>query len=306
MISGKLKSRLERTLDLPAMPFIISELLKALDNPDIRASRLAELIEKDQSLTAKVLKVANSPFYGFSREIATVELAIVIMGLNSIKEIVISLIVKKLFSRDIAHLQVKEFWEYSLFCGAAARHIARKIGYSLSGEAFVAGLVHDIGILVIAKFLPSEATQIWNVAKDKNLSITEAEKYVLGDTHSEIGAWIADRWRLPKRISEAISVHHTPFDKSGDRSDSVSPLASIVSLSEWFSFQMDFAKWHVNLPEPSFYLKGDILSSLAEDTNMTNRGLLESLKQEILTEFERAKAFNSISAGSSLYKKRTA
>lgn len=284
------------------MPHVISRLLRSLDNPDIPAGKLAELIEKDQALTSRVLKVANSPFYGFSRRISTVELAIVIMGLNSIKEIVISLIVRKLFARGGGNIDPKQFWEYSLFCGAAARLIARKIGYPLAGEAFVAGLIHDLGIIATARILTKESSEIWHLATARDIPLTEAEQYVLGDTHAAIGAWIAEKWRLPDHLCAAVAEHHQPLDGSEGK-ESVAPLSAIVSLAEWFAFEMDMCPWYPNQQRPQFYLEGSIITEMTSDGQMTSKGAIESLKQEIKTEFERASAFNDVGSESrSLYK----
>jgi len=301
MISERLRRKLERRLDLPAMPFVISQLLRSLDDTNIRAGKLAELIEKDQGLTSRVLSVANSPFYGFSRKISTVELAIVIMGLNSIKEIVIGLIVKRLFSRGVSGLDTKEFWQYSLFCGAASRLIARKMDYPLAGEAFVAGLIHDLGVLVINKFLPNEASEIWSVSASRQLPLEEAERYVLGDSHSEIGAWLANKWRLPEHLCAAVENHHRPLDTINGN-DGVSPLTAIVSLSEWFAHDMGYNKWYNDHPLPLFYLEGSIITDMTGESQMTKKASLEKLRLEIRSEFERAAAFSETSNTVALYK----
>ncbi len=212
MLTNAVKRKLQTLRDLPAIPTVISQLLRSLDNVDIPASQIAKLIERDQALTSKVLQAANSPFYGFSRRISTVELAVVIMGFNSIKEIVISLVVQKFVKRYSKSLiDINKFWEYSVFCGAASRLLARKLGYRLAGEAFVAGLMHDMGILILIQHFNSEFRKIKVIQEEQKFSLVYSEEIVLGCTHADIGAWLAEKWNLPQQLVEAIQYHHTPY-----------------------------------------------------------------------------------------------
>jgi len=153
MLELTIQRKLESLRQLPTVPFVLSEVLNAVDNVNMSAAALASIIERDQSLAARVLAVANSPFYGFSRKISTIDLAIVVLGLNSIKEIVLSLVIKRFFTnirRDL--FDVNAFWQYSVFCGACSRLLARKLDYRIAGEAFVAGLTHDIGYIILIQY----------------------------------------------------------------------------------------------------------------------------------------------------------
>ncbi len=177
MLDPKIQKKLDSIVELPTIPTVMSQVLAALDNPKLSANQLASLIERDQTLTAKVLKVANSPFYGFARKISTIDLAVVILGINVLKEIVLSLLIQKFFSRlSKSMFDVKSFWNYSLFCGAAAKLLARKLGYKLAGEAFVAGLMHDLGILIIIENFRKQFGEIRKLQKVKNISLTEKYK----------------------------------------------------------------------------------------------------------------------------------
>ena len=212
MLSPGIQRKLESLTQLPTIPFVISEVLSAVDNTNISASRLGSLIEHDQSLTAKVLKVANSPFYGFSRKISTIDLAIVVMGLNTIKEIVLSLAIQRFFSNiNPMNFDIKSFWQYSVFCGASARLLARKLGYRLVGEAFVAGLMHDIGILIIIQYFYDHFKKIRELMRSRGASLIKAEKAVLKSTHCDIGAWIGERWNLPSQLCMSIRFHHSTY-----------------------------------------------------------------------------------------------
>lgn len=213
MLTNAVKRKLQSLRDLPAIPTVISQLLRSLDNIDIPASQIAKLIERDQALTSKILQAANSPLYGFSRKISTVELAVVIMGFNSIKEIVISLVVQKFVKKYSKSLiDINQFWTYSVFCGAASRLLARKLGYRLAGEAFVAGLMHDMGILILIQHFNSDFRKIKVIQEEHKYSLVAAEEIVLGCTHADIGAWLAEKWNLPSQLVDAIQYHHTPYN----------------------------------------------------------------------------------------------
>lgn len=212
MLSSAVKRKLNTLRDLPAIPTVISQLLNALDNIDIPALQIAKLIERDQALTSKILQAANSPLYGFSRKISTVELAVVIMGFNAIKEIIISLVVQKFvrkYSKSL--IDINSFWNYSVFCGAASKLLARKLGYKLAGEAFVAGLMHDMGILILIQHFNIEFRKIKIIQQEHKYSLTYCEEIVLGCTHADIGAWLAEKWNLPTQLVDAIKYHHTPY-----------------------------------------------------------------------------------------------
>ena len=211
-LNEQARVKLARLRELPTIPHIMAEVLRAMEDPDISASKLAKIIEKDQSLTAKILKSANSPLYGFVRRISTIDLAIVVLGLNTIREIVLSLVIYKFFAKiDPKYFNVKAFWEYSVFCGSTSKLMARKLGYRLAGEAFVAGLMHDVGILILVEYFENDYKKIFNISYTDKISELEAERQVLGFTHAEIGYWLAEKWNLPDPLCQAILHHHTHY-----------------------------------------------------------------------------------------------
>ncbi len=317
MLSPKVKRKLESLKDLPTIPTVMSQVLTALDNPDVSAASLAKIIENDQSLTAKVLKVANSPFYGFARKISTIDLAVVVMGINTIKEIILSLIIQKFFSKiQKSTFDVNAFWQYSVFCGTASRVLARKLGYRLAGEAFVTGLMHDIGVLVLVESFSSDFIKIRALQDQKGLSMPEAEMLVLDTTHAEIGAWIAEKWNLPDRLCVALSHHHTYFmdilhekvinDEQTNReivdADGFGaidePLTAIVSMSEWFAKQMGYMEWTHDKNAAPLYLSNEIFDGEDNSDFLDKNSAFTILKQELTDEFEKASVFKSFSGKS--------
>lgn len=304
MLNDNVRIKLERLRDLPTIPHIMSEVLHAIEDPDISAARLAKIMEKDQALTAKILKTANSPYYGFVRRISTIDLAVVVMGLNTIKEIVLSLVVHKFFSKiDKKIFNIQHFWEYSVFCASTSRLLARKLGYKLAGEAFVAGLMHDIGILILVEYFTNDYKKIFNIAYNQKISELESEINILGFNHAEIGYWLAEKWNLPDSLCASILNHHTHFSKFSkndiintqtvDFDEIGQPLTAIVSLSEWFAFIMGKMDWLPVYQESELYLSKEVFDDISDDEIFEPNSAFDLLKKEIEDEYLKAAIFTT-------------
>jgi putative nucleotidyltransferase with HDIG domain len=229
--SKRIKRITDSLISLPTLPTVIAKMLELVDNPKTSASSLSTLIMQDQVLTARILKLANSSFYAFPRQIATVKLALIVLGFESVKEMALSLSVLNSFKGENGkHFDTSQFWHHSISVGAGSRMLARETCSRLAGEAFVAGLLHDIGKLVLNQYLPEEfaevQTRIWEQGQD----CETAEKIVLGVTHAEIGAWLAERWNLPVSLVEAIRWHAHP--EAAPRNPE---LALLVCLADYLS-----------------------------------------------------------------------
>ncbi len=207
----QIKERVQTIIQLPALPTIAMEVIQMVDNPKTSASSLGKLISADQALTAKVLKIANSPFYGFPKKISTIDFAIIILGFDALREIVISIsLVSSLQRKTDKYFDAKAFWDHSIATGVIARRLARDLGYRISGEVFVAGLLHDMGISILHRYFANDFKRIVDIVRESDLAFLEAEESVLQVTHGEVGGWLAERWNLPDHLTEAISLHHTP------------------------------------------------------------------------------------------------
>ncbi len=312
MLNAKIRSRLESLRELPAIPHVMTQVLNSLDNPNMSAAGLAQLIERDQALTARVLRVANSPFYGFARKISTIDLAVVVLGVNSIKEIILSLFIQKFFSRmRNSMFDLREFWKYSLFSGACCRLLARKLGYRLAGEAFVSGLMHDIGVLIIVEHFSAKFKEIREYQKQKKCSMLDAENIILDTNHCDIGAWIAEKWNFPGKLCEAIQNHHTHFSEfiqspeakknllegNIDFAEIDQQLTAIVSMSEWFSGELGFKKWAMDYKKSSLYLADEVFEEFKQHDVLEPDSAFEMLKSEILEEYNRASILGDVGPG---------
>lgn len=314
MLSEKILAKLESRKDLPTIPATASAVLQSIDDPNASAASLARIIERDVSLTARVLAVANSPFYGLLRKVSTVELALVILGLSAVKEILLSLVVQRIFANMRTDLlDVRDFWNYSVYCGSTARFLARKLGYRVAGEAFVAGLIHDIGILIIAQFLPKEFTEIRRIQNSGAISYNEAEQYVLGNSHNEVGLWFAERWNLPEQLRCAIYCHHwttwsdeTLPSMGAELLHKESPeksvkkqlprnvalenrvLTSLVGLSEFFAINGGFTKWMLDEKKYDLFIHDDLLAQVQSTFNLEDDESLVALLNTLHSEYELA------------------
>jgi len=226
-----IKERVQSIIQLPALPAVAMEVVEMVDNPRTSASKLGKVISTDQALTAKVLKIANSPFYGFPRKISTIDFAIIVLGYDALKEIVISIsLISSLQKKSDGLFDAKAFWDHAIATGVLARRLARDLGYRVSEEVFVGGLLHDMGVSVLHRYFKSEYRRIVEIARESELTFLEAEESVLGVTHADVGGWLAERWNLPKHLVRAISMHHSPAKAEGNED-----LVAIIHCADVFS-----------------------------------------------------------------------
>jgi putative nucleotidyltransferase with HDIG domain len=231
--------------NLPSIPLVMMEAQKRLENPKTSAADLGKLISKDQGLVAKILAVANSPLYGLPRRVSTIEFAIVILGFDHIKNIVIALSMIEAFKNETdKNWDRKAYWTHSLMTASASKRIADDLGYNKTGEAFTAGLLHDLGIAVIQRYFKKEFDEICLQVEEQGMRHTNAEMQLLGLGHSEMGQILADKWNLPKILGETIIHHHLP---SGSENNKV--LCSIVHLADYMTqrLQVGSFSWDENM-----------------------------------------------------------
>lgn len=205
---------------LPTLPSVASELLGAFDDDDADIATLARRIAADQVLAARTLRVANSAFYGLQGKINSIQEAIVVLGFRAVRSLVISAAAVCALStlKSGQEFDIRRFWRHSIGTAVAARHLAQlaqQAGHNPE-SAFAAGLLHDLGQLVLAVTFPKHYSAVlaWR-ARNKTLLIT-AEESVLAFTHADAGRLLAARWKLPEVIAESISLHHKPDETTAD------------------------------------------------------------------------------------------
>jgi len=195
---------------LPALPGVAAQALAVFNNPKATHRDLADIISTDQSLVAGILKLANSAYYGFSRKIATVNDAIVLLGFNTIRSLILASTVKDRFSQPVPgySLAAGEMWKHSIVCAMTARNIARRVKFASPEEAFVAGLLHDIGKLILNLHVGQLYREILEQVSTGKVTFNMAEQQFLGADHAEVGAKVAEKWNLPSELVDTIGNHH--------------------------------------------------------------------------------------------------
>jgi putative nucleotidyltransferase with HDIG domain len=284
----RLRHVTERVIGLPSLPTVVTQLINLVGDPATSARDISQLISADQALTAKILKVANSAFYGFPRKIATVQLAIVVLGFETVKNLGLSVAVLKRFHAGKAHplFDRQRFWEHAIGCGVAARMLARKLDRKLEGEAFVAGVVHDIGKLILIEYFPNEFGESLEMARDEYLTISEAEMKVIGVTHAEIGGWLAEKWNLPETLVQAITYHHNPMDV-----EEPSEILMVTHAANALTRHNHIGQAGDSLGAS---LSPEVSAMLKSGRDVSDEDLLADLSEGLEFELEKARVFNEL------------
>jgi HD-like signal output (HDOD) protein len=208
----RLQSIVMTTRDLPAMPQVAAKVLELSSDPETSAAQLQQVISDDQAMTGRILKIANSAMYSCSRKVRTLTEAIVMLGFNSIRSLVVTSAARNLYNTRKSRTGLKErlLWEHSIGCAIACRLLAAERVPGLAEEAFLAGLMHDIGKLVLNLRVPEKFDEVVQVVYNENrpFHVTEAE--ILGFDHTHVGALLVNKWKLSPMLEEAILNHHNP------------------------------------------------------------------------------------------------
>ncbi len=196
--------------EIGALPQTMATVLKVIDNPTAGTDEIAAIINRDVALTTRVLKMVNSVRYGRSRKVAHVSEAVRVMGLNSIKVLTLSSSVFGIRPDDelFQQLNIKRIWRHFIETAIVARNIAEEIDYRDPEEAFIAGLLHDIGIVIMMLHFKRDYLTVIEKLNDQQSGIISAESELWMFTHCDVGAAIAESWKLPSRIIHVIKHHH--------------------------------------------------------------------------------------------------
>jgi len=197
--------------DLVTLPDVFIRINQMVENPDSTTADIAQAVSQDPAFTVRLLRVANSPYYGLSSTIDTVSKAVSIIGTSQIRNLALSTAIASSFS-DLSNklVSLDNFWRHSLYCGLAARKLARLAGKCDAEAVFTAGLLHDIGELVIFKHMPDQAKESLLRVLDSadELAMYQAEQDTMGFDHAQVGGELARQWKLPTMLEECIAFHH--------------------------------------------------------------------------------------------------
>ncbi len=232
------RARVEGTSNISTIPDIVAKLRRTMSSPSASAVAVGEEISKDQVLAAKVLRLVNSGFYGFRTPITTITQAMVLLGFDVVKTLVLSasvLDILELMNKHLAGL-----WEHSLATARVADVLANRLRLANPEEVAVAGLLHDLGKVIIAQKFPAEQQAIREVVETKGCLQLQAEREALGVTHPEVGMWLLKKWGLPEKLVYPIAYHHAfhPTREFADRT-AIIHVADILCRARGFGYAGD-------------------------------------------------------------------
>ncbi|MEI7812267.1 MAG: HDOD domain-containing protein [Ignavibacteria bacterium] len=260
----KSKLVLAQVYNLPAIPLVMMEVTKLLSNPMTSAAELGKVVSKDQALVTKILTVANSPLYGLPRRVSTIDFAIIILGFEHIKNIVIALSMMEAFkNKSDKNLDQKQYWVHSIMTASAAKRMADDLGFHFTGEAFTAGLLHDLGIPIIHKYFNADFLKICEAVNVRGISFDQAQEEIMGFRHEDIGNQLSQKWNLPVNLSDTILYHHTP-----SKAEHNNNLVSIVHLADYMTSKLVIGNFYWD----DFY---SFDMSILESLKLGDEGYLE-------------------------------
>jgi putative nucleotidyltransferase with HDIG domain len=227
-----MQKKIDSITNLPTLPAIAMQVNRLLQDYDSPLESLASLLEKDQSLVIRILRLVNSSFFGFKSRVNSVRHAVSLLGYNTVRNAVVTVAVMDTLSlkENLKGFEITEFWEHATHVAVTTRFLAVQTRLAAIEDAFTAGLLHDIGKVVLANYFPDELGLILETQNTAGLSFLQAEQKVDSCPHALIGGHLAGRWMLPEPLVDAIRHHHDNADRSGN-----SHLSVLVHIADSFT-----------------------------------------------------------------------
>lgn len=292
---NELKDVLARVDALPPLPDTALKLMKVVNDPTSTVEDLVEAVRYDQAITGEVLRLCNSAYFGLSRTVTSLNDAMIRLGTVKVLQLVMSIHTSSMMSgRQRGYdLRAGELWKHSVAVALGATTVAKRIDLPNGNLAFTAGLLHDIGKVILSEYVAEEFAQILQRVKEQQCSFVEAEQHILGFCHQEIGGRIGEQWKLPDALIRCIRYHHDPGVL-----DPPDPLVDTVYLANCVCLLMGIG------------LGADGLSYRADEAVMQRHGLreqdLEAVSVEIVSELERVQELFADDASSACHQGETA
>jgi putative nucleotidyltransferase with HDIG domain len=208
---------------------VATQVLQLLDQPDVEIEAVADLMLSDPVMTARILKLINSPVFKPEHEITSLKMALVYMGLRHIREVTLTTSLIEVFGEDAGALKLEAFWEHSFGVGMVSKIIARNVGYKDLEKAYIAGIIHDLGEVFLSTYMREQFGNLLASIKNRPTRLVDAEIMQLGTSHCEIGFCMARQWNFPEAYCEVIALHHAPA-----KAELEPVLCAIVNLADLF------------------------------------------------------------------------
>ena len=218
--------------DIKSFPQFVIETMRKLNDPGSNAADVAQSLSRDEGLVLRILKLANSAAYGMTRNISDISEAIALLGYKSVSNIILAATVYSAMDKGLSGyaLDRGELWRHSLMVAYTSRHLAQKTGAVGAEDAYVGGLLHDIGKVVLNDYVKFGYAIIVKMVEEKHIPFTEAETQVLGFDHAAIGEILIEKWKMPESYTIPVAYHHKPNELPEDKKQ-YQPLLDVVTLS---------------------------------------------------------------------------
>ena len=202
----------KKVTTIATLPEVTTQIIKTVEDPRSSAAQLHKIVAHDPALATRILKVANSAFYGLPGQIASVERAIIILGLNGVKNIAVAASLGQLFrgAGICEGFTARDLWKHCVAVGVAARDLARNLKMSLADEAFLAGLIHDMGVLLSLQLFPDKLREVCDGVRAGRGEFCQLEAEIIGVDHQQLGMALAEQWKFPRACQLVAGYHHQP------------------------------------------------------------------------------------------------
>jgi putative nucleotidyltransferase with HDIG domain len=203
----EIKNQLAQIEELPTLSLVAQKVIALTKDPKSSAADLQKVIKADTALTAKVLKIVNSAYYGFPSSITSISQAIVILGFKTIRNLAMSVsILENVFKNARGY---EDVWEHSVITAITSQTVAEKFKYINVEEVFIAGIIHDIGKIILSTYFPETVDEVLDYSNDNHITFYEAERKIMDTNHALIGGWLLKKWEFPQILIDAVKYHHT-------------------------------------------------------------------------------------------------
>jgi putative nucleotidyltransferase with HDIG domain len=271
------RKRVEALINVPTLQVMLEKIKPLMESPNAGVEDIANIISADQALSAKILRVVNSVSYGFFGSISSLRHALVILGFDAVKGLILS---TSVFDAMLAG-GFYGLWQHSMGCAITAGVIARKIRDPNPEEISIAALLHDIGKVIIKTELPEESSGIDQAVTEKKISTYDAERQILGFDHAMVGEWLCQVWNLPDKLADPVAYHHQPdLSRFAQRPTAIVHVANIFVRAIGFGFGGDNLVPGIN---PAAWEMLDISDSLVREIIGEMDGKLEEAEDILAT-----------------------
>lgn len=261
----KVAEVLKKVTTIATLPEVTNQIIKTVEDPKSTAQQLHKIVSHDPALVTRILKVVNSAFYGLPGQIGSVERAIVVLGLNGIKNIAVAASLGQLFRGAMLceGISANDLWVHCVATAVAARDLARNLKLPITDEAFLAGLIHDVGLLVSLQVYPEKLREVCNSAQQPGADFLNLERSIIGLDHQQLGMGLAEQWKFPRACQLVAGYHHNPQALA----DQTRHLVAIVHVADTLCCQ---AKHGMSLTAAHQTLTSERLTELRIDPVAVN------------------------------------